>query len=155
MLLHKNGRFIIGNLSFKLPDNMFLSEFTDDNWMKLKTNDDAITCVLCFSSNFRDAKELLKDNVDTCDAMEKHIFVPVHPVKLTNVEGYHVRYSFRHPAARRVIPVSLVDEHAFAIHDGENIVIFNVHFRAYPHANLEHFDTMIDEFISNILIKNQ
>ena len=155
MLLHKNGRFTVGNLSFELPNKMMLIKFTDDNRFELKTVDDAVLCVLSFSSNFTDAEELLRDSVDTYDAAEMHIHSPVQPIKLGNVEGYHARYDVHHPARKHVTPVRLIDEHAFTIHDGAQTMVFEVYFIALPTADLEQFNNIIADFIRKMLLVNQ
>ena len=93
MLLHNNGRWYIGKLSFVLPDNICL--LTDDacvyfpNGMELVTPDEAINISLHADTEALTSKDFLDDLVDNIEC-----FIRKSEAKSVCVGGLNGHYIY-------------------------------------------------------------
>lgn len=94
MLLHKNGRWYVGKLSFALPDNICL--LTDDacvyfpNGMELVTPDEAINISLYADTEKLTSKDFLDNLLDTADCFLRKS--EAKPVCIGGLNGHFVYY---------------------------------------------------------------
>lgn len=94
MLLHKNGRWYVGKLSFALPDNICL--LTDDacvyfpNGMELVTPDETINISIYADTENLTGKDFLDNLLDTADCFMRKS--EAKPVCIGGLRGHFVYY---------------------------------------------------------------
>lgn len=94
MLLHKNGRWYVGKLSFALPDNICL--LTDDaciyfpNGMELVTPDETINISVSADTERLASKAFLDDLLDATEIFTRRS--ETKPVCIGGLNGHYVYY---------------------------------------------------------------
>ena len=92
MLLHKNGRFFVGKLSFALPDNVYLQ--TEDapcyyaNGLEMETPDEVIKLSVYADLEEHSSKEYIDD------LLSNPIFTRRSETKQISVGGLHGHYAY-------------------------------------------------------------
>ena len=122
MIIYRNGRFFFDQFSFRLPDEMGLSDEQDSLCgIQMLSQDESFFVDLVFVETDLNAEEFINDDID-----EYHVVKFRGPVLTAEgVRGYCAAYETKNET---------YDEYAFSVSEG---VIFNVSMRFWKESCID------------------
>lgn len=93
MLRHHNGRFYLGNVSFMLPDDMYINSYCEvdiEAGFELVSSDRKLYLTVMGNGSADNAKETIESIFDEEGTFEQ--LNEIQPVRVDALDGYWVKY---------------------------------------------------------------